>query len=289
VRGDRDHFDLDHRGDVQAFNFFDASFPTRENLENWGHLQPETIEDIFDPGTLRKLQIASICEVLNDDGLNGMVAVGAESIIGRGAQVRVQCGLRHNKYNELEQYIEYLWDDWFKKVQYAQLLRTAQKDLMVLGSYFRRIIQNPFRRFGLDIALVSPLRIQTPYNMEEGDFIWLDGEHCRVYNGIAFDQYRNRRFYCVSDRPPFANGYYDNAVFEWVSANHMCHVFDPQFSEQVTGYPMTASSLEKGVMRRQYEREELRAATLAAILGSASERLRPSLLLFEQLVFPVSA
>jgi capsid protein len=46
----------------------------------------------------------------------------------------------------------------------------------------------------------------------------------------------------------------------------MCHVFDPQFSEQITGYPMTAPSLEKGVMRRQYEKEELRAARLGATL-----------------------
>ena len=252
--------------DIQAHNFFDAAFPSPENLENWGHLRPETIEDITDPDSTRKLQIASICEVLNDDALNGMVAVGAESMIGTGCKVRIQCGLQHNKYNELEQYIEYLWDDWFKSVRYAQKLRTAQKDLMQFGSYYRRIIQNPHKKFGLDVTLVSPLRIQTPYNMQEGDFIMLNGEHCRVYNGIAFDEYRNERFYCVTERPPFANGYYDNSVFEWVSANHMCHVFDPQFSEQITGYPMTAPSLEKGVLRRQYEEEELKAARLGASL-----------------------
>ena len=269
--------------DIQAFNFFDAAYPSPENLQNWGHLQPETIEDIFDPDTLRKLQIASICEVLNDDALNGMVAVGAESIIGRGCQVRVQCGLRHNEHNELEQYIEHLWDSWFKSVRYAGLLRTAQKDQMVLGSYYRRIIQNPYKKFGMDIVLVSPLRIQTPYDMQEGDFVVLDGEYCRVYNGIAFDEYRNRRFYCVSDRPPFANGYYDNAVFEWVSANQMCHVFDPQFSDQITGYPMIASSLEKGVMRRQYEKHELRAAILGATLTGTFETTSDFKAVFDQL------
>jgi capsid protein len=252
--------------DIQAFNFFDAAHPSIENLENWGHLQPETIEDIFDPETLRRLQLAAICEVLNDDALNGMVAVGAESIIGRGCQVRVQCGLKHDKYRELEQYIEYLWDDWFKKVRYAHLLRAAQKDQMVFGSYYRRIVQNPHKKFGLDVVLVSPLRIQTPYNLQEGDFTVIDGEYCRVYNGIAFDEYRNRRFYCVAERPPYTNGYYDNAVFEWVSARQMCHVFDSQFSEQITGYPMVASSLEKGVIRRRYEQAELRAALLGSTI-----------------------
>jgi len=92
---------------------------------------------------------------------------------------------------------------------------------MVLGSYYRRITQNPYKKFGMDVMLVRPLRIQTPYNMQEGDFIVLDGEHCRVYNGIAFDEYRNRRFYCVSDRPPFANGYYDDAVFEWAANRNL--------------------------------------------------------------------
>ena len=271
------------RLDIQAHNFFDPAYPSRENLENWGHLQPECIEDITDPGSILKLQIASICEVLNDDALNGMIAVGAESLIGTGCKVRVQCGLKHNKHNELEQYIEYLWDDWGKNVQYARKLRTAQKDLMQCGSYYRRIIQNPHKKMGLDVVLVSPLRIQTPYNMQEGDFTMIDGEYLRVYNGIAFDKYRNERFYCVSDRPLLTNGYYDNSVFDWVSCRHMCHVFDPQFSEQITGYPMTAPSLEKGVMRRQYEREELRAAKLGATLTGAFETSSEFKTLFENM------
>jgi capsid protein len=269
--------------DLQAFNFFDAAYPSPENIQNWGHLQPECVEDITDPQTLLNLCIASICEVLNDDALNGMVAVGAESMIGTGCQMRVQCGFKHGAHRELEQYIEYLWDDWFDDVRYAQKLRTAQKDLMQFGSYFRRIIQNPHKRLGLDVAYVSPLRIQTPYDMEEGDYKILDGEWLRVYNGIAFDEYRNERFYCVSARPPFTNGYYDNAVYEWVSARHMCHVFDPQFSEQITGYPMTAPSLQKGVMRRQYEHDELRAARLGATLSGTFKTSADFKALFDQM------
>ena len=170
--------------DIRAYNFFDAAYPSPENIQNWGHLQPECVEDITDPQSILNLCIASICEVLNDDALNGMVAVGAESLIGTGCQMRVQCGFKHNKYKELEQYIEYLWDDWFKGVHYAQKLRTAQKDLMQFGSYYRRIIQNPYKKMGLDVVLVSPLRIQTPYNLQEGDFINLEGERLRVYNPV---------------------------------------------------------------------------------------------------------
>ena len=257
--------------DIEAFNFFDAAYPSPSNVENWGHLQPECIEDITDPDSIQALRIDSICEVLNDDALNGMIAVGAESLIGTGCQMRVQCGLlsghsKNRKYNELEQYIEHLWDEWCKDVQYARLLRTAARDWMQFGSYFRRIIQNPHKKMGVDVVLVSPLRIQTPYDLQEGDFTFIDGERLRVYNGIAFDEYRNERFYCVSERPAFTNGYYDNAVYEWVSARHMCHVFDAQFSEQIIGYPMTAPSSEKGVLRRRYEQEELRAARLGATL-----------------------
>jgi hypothetical protein len=95
--------------------------------------------------------------------------------------------------------------------------RSALRTLpMQFGSYYRRITQNPYKKMGLDVVLVSPLRIQTPYNLQEGDYVNLEGEPLRVYNGIAFDAYRNERFYCVSDRPLFTNGYYDNAVFEWV-------------------------------------------------------------------------
>ena len=252
--------------DIKAFNFFDAAYPSRENIENWGHLQPETIEDITDPDSIRALRIASICEVINDDALNGMIAVGAESLIGTGCQMRVQCGFKNRKYNELEQYIEYLWDDWCRDVQYARLLRTAAKDWMQFGSYFRRIVQNPHKKMGMDVQLVSPLRIQTPYDLQEGDFTFIDGERVRVYNGIAFDEYRNERYFCIAERPAFTNGYYDNAVYEWVSARQMCQVFEPQFSEQITGYPMTAPSLEKGIMRRQYEKDELRAARLGATI-----------------------
>ena len=70
--------------DIQAFHYFDAAYPSPDNLQNWGHLQPETIEDITDPESIRRLQIASLCEVLNDDALNGMVRVYAESIISTG-------------------------------------------------------------------------------------------------------------------------------------------------------------------------------------------------------------
>ena len=100
--------------DIEAFGYFDAAHPSPSNLDNWGHLQPECVEDITDPDSIRNLQIASICEVLNDDALNGMIAVGAESLIGTGCQMRVQCGFKNRKYNELEQYIEYLWDEWCK-------------------------------------------------------------------------------------------------------------------------------------------------------------------------------
>jgi len=282
---DRDPFGT-NPFDIQAFNFFDAAFPSPENLENWGHLQPECIEDITDPGSIRALQIASICEVLNDDALNGMIAVGAESLIGTGCQMRVQCGFKNRKYNDLEQYIEYLWDEWCKSVQYARQLRTAAKDWMQFGSYYRRIIQNPHKKMGMDVVMVSPLRIQTPYNLQEGDFTFIDGEHLRVYNGIAFDEFRNERFYCISDRPPFANGYYDNSLFEWVSARHMCHIFDRQFSEQITGYPMTAPSLEKGVLRRQYEHDELRAARLGATITGTFETTSDFKALFDNLTIP---
>ena len=178
--------------DIQAFNFFDAAYPSPENINNWGHLQPECVEDITDPMSILNLCIASICEVLNDDALNGMVAVGAESLIGTGCQMRVQCGFKNRKYNELEQHIEYLWDEWCKDVKYAQKLRTAMKDLMQFGSYYRRIFQNPYKKMGMDVVLVSPLRIQTPYNLQEGDFINIEGEYllveflCKRFEFVVF-------------------------------------------------------------------------------------------------------
>jgi hypothetical protein len=102
------------RQTADGSRFFCAAHPSIENLENWGHLQPECVEDITDPRTILDLRIASICEVLHDNALNGMVAVGAESLIGTGCKVCVQCGLKHKEYDELEQYIEYLWDDWWQ-------------------------------------------------------------------------------------------------------------------------------------------------------------------------------
>ena len=56
VKAQRERFDRDN---INAYGFFDAAYPSPENLQNWGHLQPECIEDIFDPDTLRKLQMAS--------------------------------------------------------------------------------------------------------------------------------------------------------------------------------------------------------------------------------------
>ena len=53
VKAGRERFDRDN---INAFGFFDAAYPSPENLRNWGHLQPETIEDIFDSDTVKQVK-----------------------------------------------------------------------------------------------------------------------------------------------------------------------------------------------------------------------------------------
>lgn len=253
--------------DIQAYHMFDAAYPSPANLTNWGHVCPETPEDIVDPHSLETLRTTSLYEFLNDDSLNGMVNVGAESIIGTGPMTDVQCGFDLDREKDLNQYIEYIWSNWFRTINYPQKLRTAQKDLMLLGEYFRRVVHNPRKPFGIDVILVSPFRIANPNIVQNGDYIAIDGETVRVVNGIAYDMFGNERFFCVMEKPFYQSGWYDPTRFEWVSADVMSHVFDPQFSEQCSGFPMTTPSLEKGVLRRQYEKEELAAARLGATLS----------------------
>jgi capsid protein len=252
---------------IRAYNYYDAAYPSESNVQNWGHVQPETVEDITDPDSIQRLRITSLYETINDDALNGMVAVAAESIVGRGPKARIQIGIKQNKkYRETEQLIEYYWNRWFDDVNYAEKLRTAQKDLQQYGTYFRRIVYNPLTFQSLDVQLISPLRVANPGGVFNADMVSIEGNIFKVFNGIAFDEYRNERYYCVIDRPLFQNGFYDNMSYTWVDAALMSHIFDPQFSEQVDGHPMTTPSLEKGVMRRLYEKDELRAARLAATL-----------------------
>jgi capsid protein len=249
--------------DIRAYGYFDAAFPSQTNVENWGHVRPETIEDITDPDSIQRLRQTSLYEVVNDDALNGMVAVAAESIVGRGPMLSVQIKRKRNKrYRELEQAIEFYWGQWCLDTNYFETLRTAEKDLQQYGAYYRRAAYNPYKLQSLDAQLVSPLRIANPANYYNGDFIIIQDEQFQIFNGIAFDEYKNERYYCVLQRPVFSNDYYNNINYEWVDAAYMCHVFDPSFSEQIDGFPMTTPSLEKGVMRRLYEKDELRAARI---------------------------
>jgi capsid protein len=268
--------------DLKAFNFFDAAYPSPSNLENWGHLYPEKVEDITDPQTLMQLRLESLCEVLNDDALNGMVSVAAESIIGRGAMTRVE--IDRETDTDLAQYIEELWQDWVDDVQYAKKLRVAEKDLQQYGTYYRRIVSNPHKKWQMDVVLVSPMRIANPDDINNGDYADLfgDGEVFRIYNGIAFDYYGNERYYCVLKKTPLSQFYLADE-YSWVAADVMCHIFDPQFSEQIDGHPMTTPSLEKGVMRRTYEKEELKAARLGATLSGAFQTSADFKAMFERL------
>jgi len=268
--------------DIQAYNMFDAAYPSPDNIKHWGHLRPETPEDITDPLTLERLRITSLYEILNDDSLNGMINVGAESKIGTGPRVDVQCGFDYGKERKLEQTIEYLWNDWFEKVCYAQKLRTAAKDFQQFGVYYRRIVENPRMPFGLGVVLVSPMRIGNPDSIENNDYAVLDGETMRVVNGIAFDMYGNERFYCVLDKPLFSS-WYDRSQYSWVSVDTMARIFDPQFSEQIDGIPMTTPSLEKGVLRRQYEMEELSAARKGASWSGSIQTKSDFKAIFESL------
>lgn len=35
--------------DISAYSMFDAAYPTPTNIQHWGHLRPETPEDILRP------------------------------------------------------------------------------------------------------------------------------------------------------------------------------------------------------------------------------------------------
>lgn len=242
---------------------FDAAQLNDATFQNWGHVKPETPEEIIDPLALERLRSRAVYECLNDDALSGMVNVSAESVVHCGPKLQIRIEIDGERDKKLERIIEREWMQWVEDTRYFIKMRTAVKDLRNYGQYFRRLIYNPKISNGLDVIYHNPMRVANPDGLENGEFVTIGDEQYQVINGVARDCYGNEVFYCVLDRPIYP-GPYETWNYQWVHSVNMCRLFDPQLSEQPDGFPWATPSLEKGASRRSYEKSEINAARLAA-------------------------
>ncbi len=246
-----------------AGTMFDAAQLNETNFQNWGHVKPETPEEIIDPLALERLRSRAVYECLNDDALSGMVNVSAESVVHCGPKLQIRIEIDGERDKRLERTVEREWMQWAEDTRYFIKMRTAVKDLRNYGQYFRRLVYNPTIPNGLDVIYHNPTRVANPDGLENGEFVTIGDEKYQVINGVARDRYANEAFYCVLDRPIYP-GPYETWNYEWVSHEVMCRLFDSQLSEQPDGFPWATPSLEKGASRRSYEKSEINAARLAA-------------------------
>lgn len=250
---------------VAGASTFDAAQLNDDNFRNWGHVKPETPEEIIDPLSLERLRSRAIAECLNDDALNGMINVSAESVVHCGPKLQIRIEKGGKRVKELEQQVERLWMKWTEKTRYFIKMRTAVKDLRNYGQLFRRLVYNPRIFNCLDVIYHNPMRVANPDGLENGESVLIGDEFFRMVNGVAYDRFGNESYFCVLDRPIYP-GPYETWNYEWVSRSVMVRYFDPQFSEQPDGFPWATPSLEKGAFRRSYEKSETKAAQLAASL-----------------------
>ncbi len=112
---------------------FDAAQWNDSTFQNWGHVKPETPEEIIDPLAMERLRSRAVYECLNDDALSGMVNVSAESVVHCGPKLQIRIEIDGKRDKKLERIVEREWMQWVEDTRYFIKMRTAVKDLRNYG------------------------------------------------------------------------------------------------------------------------------------------------------------
>jgi hypothetical protein len=204
----------------------------------------------------RKLVSRSRQEVENNGYMDGMVQTHANYVVGIAPTLRMQTG--NEGFNRV---VELIWYKWAKAIQLRRKLWCMQHAKVQDGEAFAIIVNNPGlpTRIKLDIQLIETEQVQST------NFNLLDENHI---DGIKFDRFGNVLYYDVLPHHP---GSSSGATFDHahrVPARFMLHWFTLRRPGQHRGVPEFRSTLNCGASSRRFRQATVRAAEVAATLGS---------------------
>jgi len=236
---------------------FEAASDTRFGKAHWGRMTSDSLHHMLvaDLATLRRR-----CgyEIQNNSTLKGMVESYKDDIVGKdGPRLQI---ISEDK--DWARRAEAVWRDWWampdvnRRWSGPDLLRIGVGKCWDCGEFFWQQVDDPagVGPVTLRLQAIPARRIETP----------LDSLGGTVSLGVQVGDIGEVQGFHITRTDPITGMPRDS---RYVEAGRMLHFFVPEDEEQYRGVPFAAPALPVIAELRDYDREVLAAARMAAMLA----------------------
>ena len=233
---------------------FDAATTNEENRRHWANA------DALSPDAAASMDVRAILrsraryEVANNSYARGIVLTLANDAIGTGP--RLQLLTPDAAANSR---IEREFMRWAKAVRLSEKLRTMRMTRCESGEAFAILTSNPRldSAVKLDLKLIEPDQITTPYRLKSLDDTGVDG--------IVFDEFGNPvEYHVLTKHPGDTHAWSTCDEYDRVPAEAMLHLYRTDRPGQSRGIPELTPALPMFALLRRYRLAVLTAAETAA-------------------------
>lgn len=208
-------------------------------------------------------------EFFNNDHFHGIVQTLALYVVGTGPRLsfsvdHLVADRKNNTLNqqarEISGYVERRFTKWTESFRYFMEQYNGVVSMILDGESFGVFNYSPNNAICPFVyRMIDSSRICNPNNRP-------DSEYCK--GGILFDIWGNPEQYCILDLPSNPNQNYDYGKYQFIPAKQVCHSFVPDHAEQIRGFCMIASALQRVGRLRDFDDNTLEGAKNAAsIIG----------------------
>lgn len=248
---------------------FDLAQTTADNRKHWANADSLSARAAISPAVRRVVRIRSRYEAENNSWYAGILRTAVNHIIGNGPRLQM---LTPNQ--EANARIERAWQQWARRIDFADMLRTMAEAYWRDGEVFAMRAERPQNwPLTLDIRTFEADQISNPWDATAYNDAFVD-------DGIRFDRSTNELQIYVYNHHPGSNVPLSTLDGQWYSAKEVLHLFRAERPGQTRGIPRATPALQTlPIMRRQelatlYSAET--AANFAMYLKSNSPALDPA-------------
>lgn len=236
----------------------DSAATTEDNTALWQFATGASADEIANEGTRTRLRNRCRSEFLN----NGTAAAAGRNLatygIGKGPDLQIV-----GADPAVAAHLEWEFYQWAKEIGLWRKLRTVAEARYYDGESFLRWFHDPFvDDVELNIDLVDPARITTPFNSLQDEYL---------LDGIRYDKYNRPVEYAVMKSVPNPLLVYALIDPEWVPAEEIIHFKVSSLPGQHRALPGFQSSLHLFAESRRYTKAVIAAAEQAANISAMIE------------------
>jgi len=248
------------RSPVRQFSL-DAARSNRLNEDHWADASDESINTIL-AKDLSTIRARAGHEFMNNPMVKGVAKTYVDDIVGpKGPSLAIQTD--DDNYNTT---LEQIWQEWWALpdlngvLSGPDVLGVSGFGLWTAGDYLWQIVVDDDARTPIRhrILVINSRRMTTPYDRSGDDSIMLGVERNKTGKPLAY--------YIEADA--LGEGLQRYSIeYSRVPAEDMIHGFERLEPEQVRGFPWLQTCLPIVAELRDYDKQVMEAARMAAALA----------------------